>query len=140
VHIQVNIESGIPIYLQIASQVKELAASGALRKGEQLPSVRALALRLRINPNTVQAAYRHLESEGVVKRRQGLGVFLAGAVKKMQRKEKVVAVRSIIDQAVFKAHQLGLDMNELTRLLKERIKAFPESPVSGKGDGGYSHE
>lgn len=144
-YIQINIESGIPIYLQIAGQIKQIAAAGGLESGERLPSVRNLALKLRINPNTVQAAYRHLETEGVVETRKGLGVFLASGVKKLPLKAKVQVVGSILDQAILRARQLGLDEERLLGLLKKRLETAPAGRA-GKTetetepeDGGSGH-
>ena len=74
--VQLNFRSGVPVYLQVAQQVKAAAASGALRPGDALPSVRALAEELRINRNTAAKAYAELEAEGVLELRQGSGCFL----------------------------------------------------------------
>jgi GntR family transcriptional regulator len=139
-YLEINIESGIPIYLQIAGQTRQMAASGELAPGEKLPSVRSLAVKLRINPNTVQAAYRHLEAEGIVETRQGLGVFLCSTVKKMSAREKSQAVGSILDQAILKAHQLGLEEGEVLRLLKERSQTFRTRAISRAKEGGSRNE
>jgi GntR family transcriptional regulator len=142
-YIEINIESGVPIYLQIAGQVKQIAAAGGLEPGEKLPSVRSLALKLRINPNTVQAAYRHLETEGIVETKKGLGVFLASGVKKLPLKAKVQAVGSLIDQAILKARQLGLAEERLLDLLKTRLETSPGSRAdkaeTENEDGGSGH-
>ena len=66
-----NPSSGVPIYLQLMEQVKHAIETGALKPGEQLPSIRPLAEELVINPNTVAKAYRELEHEGVLELRQG---------------------------------------------------------------------
>jgi ribosomal protein L16/L10AE len=71
--LNLNFRSGIPVYLQIAHQIKAAAASGALRDGDALPSVRVLAEDLRINRNTAAKAYAELESEGVIETRMGKG-------------------------------------------------------------------
>ena len=71
--VQLNFRSGVPVYLQVAQQVKAAAASGALRPGDALPSVRALAEELRINRKTAAKAYAELESEGGLELRQGSG-------------------------------------------------------------------
>ena len=70
-------DRGHPVYLQIQSQIERRIASGALRPGAPLPSVRALAKQLRINPNTVVRAYRELEFRGLVTSRHGEGTFVA---------------------------------------------------------------
>ena len=69
--------SGVPIYRQIQDQIRYGIASGLLRAGEQLPTVRALAVELAVNPNTVIKAYSELEREGVLTTEQGSGTFVA---------------------------------------------------------------
>src|SRR5260370_5275534 len=87
---QINFKSGMPIYLQLADQIKAAAASGALRPGEALPSIRPLAEELRVNRNTVAKAYTELESLGVIKTLPGRGCFLnenhSPLLKKVPRK------------------------------------------------------
>ncbi|MBI1914840.1 MAG: GntR family transcriptional regulator [Planctomycetes bacterium] len=70
-------KSGVPIYRQIQDQIRYGIASGRLRPGEQLPTVRALAVDLSINPNTVNKAYTELERQGVLTTEQGSGTFVA---------------------------------------------------------------
>ena len=70
-------KSGVPIYRQIVDQIRHGIASGRLRPGEQLPTVRALAVELAVNPNTVIKAYSLLEQQGVLTTEQGSGTFVA---------------------------------------------------------------
>src|SRR5260370_32875169 len=77
--VHVNSASGTPIYLQLMEQVKHAIETGALRPGEQLPTLRRLAEELVINPNTVVRAYRELEHEGVVEIRHGSGAIVSQA-------------------------------------------------------------
>lgn len=85
--------SGVPIYRQIQDQIRFGIASGLLRAGEQLPTVRALAVELSVNPNTVIKAYNELEHEGVLTTEQGTGTFVAtpspARMPEAQRKEKL---------------------------------------------------
>src|SRR5438270_11978154 len=69
--------SGVPIYRQIQDQIRYGVASGFLTAGEQLPTVRALAVELKVNPNTVIKAYTELEREGLLTTEQGSGTFIA---------------------------------------------------------------
>ncbi|MEM9828376.1 MAG: GntR family transcriptional regulator [Planctomycetota bacterium] len=66
----------VPIFRQIAEQLRKQIENGVHRPGEALPSLRAMALKLRVNPNTVQRAYELLEREGVVQSRRGVGIFV----------------------------------------------------------------
>ncbi|MBV8602073.1 MAG: GntR family transcriptional regulator, partial [Candidatus Eremiobacteraeota bacterium] len=72
----VDPRSGVPIYLQLIDQVKRGVALGSLAPGEQLPTVKALALELTVNPNTVARAYRDLERDGVIETSPGRGSFV----------------------------------------------------------------
>src|SRR5438309_1561111 len=74
--IQLNFKSGMPVYLQLVDQIKSSAASGVLRAGESLPSIRPLAEQLRINRNTVAKAYAELESQGIIETIAGKGCFV----------------------------------------------------------------
>src|SRR5258708_4767917 len=74
---QLNPKSGVPIYRQIQDQIRYGVASGLLSAGEQLPTVRALAVDLSVNPNTVIKAYTELEREGILTTEQGSGTFVA---------------------------------------------------------------
>src|SRR6186713_947119 len=76
-----NPSSGVPIYLQLVEQVKHAVETGALRPGEQLPSIRPLAEELVVNPNTVAKAYRELEHQGVIELRHGAGAFVASSTR-----------------------------------------------------------
>ena len=74
-------KSNVPIFRQIADQMREAITAGVHEAGEALPSLRALAVEVRVNPNTVQRAYDELEREGVVESRRGLGVFVVDSKK-----------------------------------------------------------
>jgi GntR family transcriptional regulator len=121
----VNFKSGVPVYLQIVQQVKDAAASGNLRPGDALPSVRALAEELRINRNTAARAYTELEAEGVIETRQGAGCFLkangASPLRKTVRSERLAAE---LDAVIVQAHHLQISDAELKTLLEERLAAL----------------
>ena len=72
----IDFKSGKPVYLQLVDQVRAAAASGALRAGEALPSIRPLAEQLRVNRNTIAKAYSELEAQGVIETAQGRGSVL----------------------------------------------------------------
>jgi GntR family transcriptional regulator len=74
--LQINFKSGKPVYLQVVDQIKAAAASGALRTGESLPSIRPLAEELRINRNTIAKAYAELENQGIIETIVGKGCFV----------------------------------------------------------------
>ncbi len=117
---------GIPIYLQLINQVKRAAASGLLKAGDQMPSVRELAVELTVNPNTVARAYQELEREGIIKTVRGVGTFMAEKEVKIVREERIKVLNSAIDRVLVEAHHLGFSGEEVSRLLAARIKDWKE--------------
>jgi len=123
---QVNYSSGKPIYLQLVDQVKAAAASGALRTGDPLPSIRPLAEELRVNRNTIAKAYSELESLGIIETQPGRGSFLRenhAALKKDVRRKLLTEE---IDQAIVQAHHLQVPRNEFLTLVEERFDALEQ--------------
>ncbi len=118
----VDPRSGIPLYLQLIEQVKRAVALGTLDSGEQLPTVKALALDLTINPNTVARAYRDLEREGVIETSPGRGSFIRsnGATGESRRAVTDVAAAAL-DDAVREARNLGLPSAEVETLFKRAL-------------------
>jgi len=117
--LRLNPTSGTPLYLQLVERLKHSIATGAIKAGEQLPSVRKMAEDLVINPNTVVRAYRDLESEGLVELRHGSGVFVresvAGRAGVMKKAEPIV--RSAVDRL----EALDLTEDEVRRLLENEL-------------------
>jgi GntR family transcriptional regulator len=121
---QLNFKSGMPIYLQVVDQIKAAAASGALRSGEALPSIRPLAEELRVNRNTIAKAYSELESLGVIETLPGRGCFLKenhSALRKEVRRKLLIEE---IDRAVVQAHHLQVPGPEFLELIHERMDAL----------------
>lgn len=113
--------SALPIYLQIVQQVKWRLATGALRPGDQMPSVRELARQLRVNPNTVAKAFTELEREQIVETRRGSGTYVTDAVPRLTKAERRRLVQETCDRAVADAFHLGWDVDDLKRLFEERV-------------------
>ena len=123
---QLNFKSGKPIYLQLVDQIKAAAASGALRTGEALPSIRPLAEDLRVNRNTIAKAYSELENLGVIETLPGRGCFLKenhAALRKEVRREMLIAE---IDEAVVQAHHLQVPREEFLTLVQQRLDALED--------------
>ena len=116
---RLNPSSGIPLYLQLVEQLKHALATGAIRAGDQLPSVRRMAEDLLINPNTVVRAYRDLEAEGIVVLRHGSGVFVRASV--VARAELMKRAEPIVRTAVTRLEALDLDADEIRRLLENEL-------------------
>ncbi len=124
----VDPRSGVPIYLQIIEQVKRSVALGVLEGGEQLPTVKQLALDLTVNPNTVAKAYRDLERENVIETFPGRGSFVrANGASVTAAAAAGDVARSALDAAVREAKSLGLDSVAIRALADETIaRWFPE--------------
>lgn len=123
---QVNFKSGMPIYLQLVDQIKAASASGALRPGEALPSIRPLAEELRVNRNTIAKAYSELENLGVIETLPGRGCFLKenhSALRKEVRRKLLIEE---IDRAVVQAHHLQVPRDEFLELIDERMDVLDD--------------
>ncbi|MDD3925763.1 MAG: GntR family transcriptional regulator [bacterium] len=120
-HIKLENDNGVPIYMQIIAQVKRQAAAGLLRPGDQLPPVRELALQLRINPNTVARAYRDLRQEGMIDSRWGDGNFISAEAVAINETEKRRIVAGAVEDAIKLAAEMGLDGKETAALFADYI-------------------
>jgi GntR family transcriptional regulator len=125
--IQLNFKSGKPVYLQVVDQVKSAAASGALRTGEPLPSIRPLAEQLRINRNTVAKAYAELEGQGVIETIAGRGCFLKENHSPFRKDIRLKMVAEEIDAAIVQAHHLRVEDREFLDLVRERLEVFEQT-------------
>ncbi|MBV9439968.1 MAG: GntR family transcriptional regulator [Candidatus Eremiobacteraeota bacterium] len=124
----VDPHGGAPIYAQLAEQIKRAIALGALVPGERLPTVKNLALDLKLNANTVARVYRDLEREGVIATAPGRGSFVRenGAIDEARRAARDVAQHRI-DDAVREARSLGLTAPEATALVDAAMhRWYPE--------------
>ena len=127
---RVNSSSGTPIYLQLMEQVKHAIEIGALRAGEQLPTLRKLAVELVINPNTVVRAYRELEHEGIVDIRHGAGAFVSQAASgrtKISRR-----AQSVMQSAVDRLAAAGLTEDEIRRLMENELAQLRTGEATGR--------
>lgn len=122
--LRIDPTSAVPIYAQICEQVELLVASRALRAGDQLPSVRDLAARLRVNRNTAAKAYQILESNGVIETRAGHGCFVANGAPRWSHEERVRRLEQTLDRAVVEAVHLEVPFTEIPPLLERRIRFF----------------
>ncbi len=125
--IRVETSSGMPITRQIAAQVRAQCASGALRPGDRLPSVRALAAQVAVNQNTILRVYERLTAEGLLERRHGDGTFVADRVPTGQMKAQRQLLRQQIARAAELARMLGIDERELHAQLQEALDALPQN-------------
>ena len=111
-----------PIYRQIVEQVRRHVASGQWRTGEELPSVRALALEHAINPMTVSKAYSLLEAEGLLERRRGMGMVIAAVKPTPRASQRLALLEPALHAAALQAVQLGLSPDDALALFKRCLK------------------
>lgn len=120
----VDFKSGKPVYLQLVDQIRYAAASGGLRAGESLPSIRPLAEELRVNRNTIAKAYAELENQGVIETVPGKGCFLKENHSPFTRSIRQKLLLKVVDAAVVSAHHLQVGRDDLLALVKERLDYF----------------
>jgi GntR family transcriptional regulator len=113
--------SGTPIYRQLVDQVRQAVASGVLRAGDRLPSVRDLAVELAVNPNTVAKAYQELEREGVVETPRGKGSFIADRDHLVTEAERLRQFTEAADKLVADAYRLGIESDRAAAVFRERL-------------------
>ena len=121
---QIDFKTGKPVYLQLVDQVRYAAASGVLRAGEPLPSIRPLAEELRVIRNTIAKAYAELESQGVIETVPGKGCFLKENNSPFSKPTRQKLLLKEVDEAVVMAHHLQVDRAAFLALVKERLDYF----------------
>jgi GntR family transcriptional regulator len=111
--------SGVPVYLQLMEQLRHAVETGALREGDQLPTIRQVARDLVVNPNTVARAYRELEHEGILDLRHGTGAFVKETVG--GRARVLRNAHALIRSAIERIASLELTDDELRRVLESEL-------------------
>lgn len=115
---QLDLHSGVPVYRQIIDQVRGGIASSQLTAGDQLPTVRQLAVDLAINPNTVVRAYRELELGGLLETHQGTGTFISVQKLKRADAEREKQLAQIVADCVSRAGAAGFTLDDLIDALR----------------------
>jgi GntR family transcriptional regulator len=119
---ELNPNSGVPIYRQIVDQVVAMVAVGTLRQGDLLPSVRQVARDAAVNPMTVSKAYSRLKTDGIVRRVRGLGMEVMVPATNGSLDERKRKFRDVIEPALHRARQLGLDEKQVREVVAELLK------------------
>jgi GntR family transcriptional regulator len=122
IEFKLDLKSGVPFYRQIVDQIRYGIASKRLLPGEQLPTVRDLAVQLEINPNTVRKAYSELEILGVLDTQQGTGTFVSGKELEIGDVEKGRMLGQICDELVARGQQYNLTLNDIVNHLNRRLE------------------
>jgi len=113
-------KGGMPFYRQIIDQIKFGIASGSLKMGEQLPTVRALAVELKINLNTVTKAYKELEIQSILETQQGTGTFIGRTDIKISEQEKSKKLESICNEFTTIAFSYGFSTDDIINELQKQ--------------------
>ncbi len=121
IQFKLDLKSGVPFHRQIVDQIRYGIASKRLLPGEQLPTVRELAVELEINPNTVRKAYSDLELLGILDTQQGTGTFVGHKEVEIGDDEKQRMLRQICDDLVARGHQYNLTLQDIVEHLQRRL-------------------
>jgi GntR family transcriptional regulator len=116
---QLNEHSGVPVYRQLIDQVQGAISAGVLTAGDQLPTVRQVAVDLVINPNTVSRAYREMEIRGTLDTQQGSGTFIADKKIEYSKAEHERQLNQLIGELVSRAGSAGFTVEQLIKALRE---------------------
>lgn len=116
---RIDPSAGAPLYIQLMEQVKYAVELGALREGDQLPTIRKVAEDLVVNPNTVVRAYRELEHEGVLELKHGSGAYVREPSGK--RAPLIAKAQSVVQSAIDRLAALGLTQEEIRRVFENQL-------------------
>jgi len=116
---RLDAHSGVPVYRQLIDQVLGAVAAGALRTGDQLPTVRQVAVDLAINPNTVMRAYREMEIRGILDTQQGAGTFIAEQKEPVPKEERKRQLAQLAGEFAARAGMQGFTVPELMQSLRD---------------------
>jgi GntR family transcriptional regulator len=122
--LEIDHRIGVPIYRQVIRQIRQQIMTDGLKEGEQLETVRALAAKLKVNPMTVSKAYAFLEVEGLVKRKRGIGLFVAKVRKGQKDQIKGQLLNNILNKAAITAVQMEISEDEAIEIFKTRYKEY----------------
>ena len=131
--LQIDFRSGLPIYTQIVNQVQSQIASGIIKPGDQLQTVRALAEELRVNFNTVARAYRILDEARIISTQQGRGTYITeipppNITAKLRKETLEVLTQKYISEAM----RLDFSKSEIKQTISDQLKAWKDSQMSAE--------
>lgn len=123
-------DSSVPVFQQIADGIRSAVAAGVFQPGDLIPSVRAQAMSLLVNPNTVQRAYEQLEREGLIQSKRGLGMIVAEDSKLAAKNGMETTIRAALSQAILAARAAGLSRVAVDRIYRKVWDETHDSPQS----------
>ena len=122
IEFELDLKSGVPFHRQIVDQIRYGIASGRLLPGEQLPTVRELAVQLQVNPNTIRKAYSELDILDILDTQQGTGTFVSHREVEIGEAERDRMLRQICDELVARGNQYGFTLREIVTHLQRRLE------------------
>ena len=132
---QVDQKSGIPIYIQIMDRIKHLIATGVLQPGQQLPTIRELAVELTINLHTVAHAYAELERDGFLTIQRGRGTFISNGHSEQELGDlRVEKLQALVESMFAEVVNLGYEADEVEQVLAAQIEQWRSTTVSPAAD------
>ncbi len=127
-NLELDFRSGIPIYLQVVERIQERIASGLITPGAQLPTVRSLALELRVNFNTVARAYRILDETGIISTQQGRGTYVMSIPPpEVSEQIRQNALKALTQRYLTDAERLGASPEEVDQILKDQVAHWQQT-------------
>jgi GntR family transcriptional regulator len=129
-NLRINFSSGVPIYQQLMEQIKHAVETGAIRGGEQLPTIRKIAEELTMNPNTVARAYRELEHEGLIEVRHGSGAYVAERGASTSKAAGIRKAGEVLRAAMGQGLALGLSESELRRVFEDGLSRLQDDAAA----------
>jgi GntR family transcriptional regulator len=127
-NLELDFRSGIPIYLQVVERIKERLAAGQLKPGDQLPTVRSLALELRVNFNTIARAYRIMDESGIISTQQGRGTYILEIpTPQVAESIRLKALEDLTQRYITDAERLGVSPEELDEILNKQVTQWKEN-------------
>ena len=132
--IRVDATSFVPIYEQIKKEILRLVATGRLRVGDPLPSIRDLAASVIVNPNTVARAYRELEQDGVIATQKGRGSVIAERARPDAERDLKAHLGRVMDEAIAEARRYDLDSGAIRELFEDRLRRAGSRKKGGRDE------
>jgi GntR family transcriptional regulator len=118
INFTLDLENGVPIYRQIIQQIEYAILSGRMRSGDQLPTIRSLAVALKTNPNTIAKAYGELEIKGILSTQVGSGTYISDKKPVMEDDSLGRKIREVLEHFMQEMRDLGVDKREISKMIE----------------------
>jgi len=134
-NLEISFTSHVPIYVQLTDQIKHKIATGELKPGDQLPTVRQLAADLRVNFNTIARGYRILDEEGIISTQHGRGTFILELQSEEQAETLLKDVlRQLTSSYLFESQRLGYSAEEVKKIVNKKLDSWQKEGATPAPD------